>query len=103
MVVTSSRKAAVCYKLAFDLAVQPPADILAEVLNDDLHLLRDVGGVQLDPIHHRLDRRALIHQVGAGAAGDLDGSRGGGVQSTEVVEKVFIAEHGGQRSQASML
>jgi hypothetical protein len=33
----------------------------------------------------------------------LDGSRGGGVQSTEVVETVFIAEHGGQRSQASML
>ena len=31
------------------------------------------------------------------------GSRGGGVQSSEVVEKVFIAEHGGQRSQASML
>ena len=39
----------------------------------------------------------------AGAAGDLDGSRRGGVQSTEVVEKTFIAEHGGQRSQASML
>ena len=38
-----------------------------------------------------------------GAAGDLDGSRRGGVQSTEVVEKTFIAEHGGQRSQASML
>ena len=38
-----------------------------------------------------------------GAAGDLDGSRRGGVQSTEVVEKMFIAEHGGQRSQASML
>ena len=37
-----------------------------------------------------------------GAAGDLDGSRRGGVQSTEVVEKTFIAEHGGQRSQASM-
>ena len=31
-----------------------------------------------------------------GAAGDLDGSRRGGVQSTEVVEKMFIAEHGGQ-------
>jgi hypothetical protein len=33
----------------------------------------------------------------------LDGSRGGGVQSSEAVETVFIAEHGGQRSQASML
>jgi len=47
---------------------------------------------------HSIGRRTL-----AGAAGDLDGSRGGGVQSTEVVETVFIAEHGGQRSQASML
>ena len=42
------------------LAAQQRRDVLAEVLDDDLDLLRDVVGVQPHPAHDPLHRRAAL-------------------------------------------
>ena len=73
MVVTSSRKAAGRYKLAFDLAVQPLADILAEVLNDDLRLLRASFPLTLSSlVPDFCERRGPTHKAREGRHGRTD-------------------------------
>ena len=48
----------------FGVAIEQAGNVGSEVLDDDLHLLRDVVRVQPHPSHHRLDRLRLVDRFG---------------------------------------
>ena len=79
--------------IALALPLEQRRDVLAEVLDDDLHLLRDVVGVQPHPAHDALHRRAaldLLLVVLLALVRQLEGQLVGGVVLQHVEDELLL-------------